>query len=312
MPISPEQQTLLARAQRVFRGKPIAETVPRDRAIIGVKALPAGEKDAQAALEKLGNGEEPTPVEMAALEFMIRLMRPAIPSFGGKLGAMPAAHGYNQPLIDQWNAFREAVAPLLYSIGRIDREPKAHVGTGFLIAEDILVTNRHVLHQLTFGVDTIGKGQAVVKFGQESDRPDDEGPVAIVGVVALEATLDIALLKIEPQTKPRLVFDAAPVVSSMGVAAVGYPGEDPRSPAFVPAVYENRLGTKHASPGEVLDVNDDLVFHDCSTLGGNSGSPVFSLATGKVVGIHRSGTFMYRNKAIPATKVQAFVAPHVA
>jgi len=49
------------------------------------------------------------------------------------------------------------------------------------------------------------------------------------------------------------------------------------------------------------------LFHDCSTLGGNSGSPVFQLETGRVIGIHRSGFFMYRNEAVDGASLDAFV-----
>ena len=50
------------------------------------------------------------------------------------------------------------------------------------------------------------------------------------------------------------------------------------------------------------------LFHDCSTLGGNSGSPLFSLETGDVVGVHYSGIFMWRNEAVPAADIETFVA----
>jgi V8-like Glu-specific endopeptidase len=38
--------------------------------------------------------------------------------------------------------------------------------------------------------------------------------------------------------------------------------------------------------------------HDCSTLGGSSGSPVLDAATGLVIGVHKSGMFAVRNGAV--------------
>ena len=74
------------------------------------------------------------------------------------------------------------------------------------------------------------------------------------------------------------------------------------------AVFGTKFGVKRAALGEVLDGSGTpTLFHDCSTLGGNSGSPVFAVATGRVVGIHRSGFFMYRNEAVDGGSLDAFV-----
>jgi endonuclease G len=54
---------------------------------------------------------------------------------------------------------------------------------------------------------------------------------------------------------------------------------------------------------------DDAAFdHDCSTLGGNSGSPIVSLKTGYVVGVHREGFFLERNVAVRSNCIQSFVS----
>ena len=37
------------------------------------------------------------------------------------------------------------------------------------------------------------------------------------------------------------------------------------------------------------------------------GSPIFSLSSGKVAGIHRAGYFMYRNEAVDAHELRKFV-----
>jgi endonuclease G len=91
------------------------------------------------------------------------------------------------------------------------------------------------------------------------------------------------------------------------VAAIGYPFEDDRNPLFVKAVYQDKFGVKRGAVGEIVESQGHLVSHDCSTLGGNSGSPMMALDTGDVVGLHFTGEFMYRNDAIAASDLAAFV-----
>jgi endonuclease G len=67
---------------------------------------------------------------------------------------------------------------------------------------------------------------------------------------------------------------------------------------------------KRAALGEVLALDGSTLYHDCSTLGGNSGSPVFALDDATVAAIHFSGFFMYRNSAITAAEIAAFVTTH--
>jgi hypothetical protein len=47
-----------------------------------------------------------------------------------------------------------------------------------------------------------------------------------------------------------------------------------------------------------------FLFHDCSTLGGNSGSPVIDLKTGEVLGIHFAGEFEQTNWAWSAWRIR--------
>jgi V8-like Glu-specific endopeptidase len=46
---------------------------------------------------------------------------------------------------------------------------------------------------------------------------------------------------------------------------------------------------------------------DCSTLGGNSGSPVVSLKSRQVVAVHRSGSFMFRDDSVPGAGLGTFI-----
>jgi endonuclease G len=113
-------------------------------------------------------------------------------------------------------------------------------------------------------------------------------------------TADIALLSVSSQGRPTVSLDTNRLGESERVVVIGYPAQDKtRNPLFSDAVFAGKYGVRRAAIGEILDgAATPHFYHDCSTLGGNSGSPVFSLRTGRVVGIHRSGFFMYRNEAV--------------
>lgn len=305
-------EKLLARARRAFGDQPVETVVAKVRAIIGDRNIPAGHEGAAAAMEALRQGQEPTPRQLAALELVVRLMRAAVYSRGGQLDGLPPFNAHEPGTVQRWDRFRELVAPRLYSIGRIDRANGESLGTGFVVAPGLLVTNRHVVAAISFGSEKIEKGQAVVLFGQESKHVDREDPVAIVSVVEIHPRLDMALLRIDdPRDRPPLEIETEEVEEGLAVAAVGYPFEDKRSPLFTDAIYQGGYGVKRAAPGEILErSNETIVYHDCSTLGGNSGSPVLSQDTARVVGLHASGFFMYRNEAVAGEKLNEFVSAH--
>lgn len=50
-----------------------------------------------------------------------------------------------------------------------------------------------------------------------------------------------------------------------------------------------------------------VLTHDCTTLGGNSGSPVLSLESGKVVGLHFAGRFGIGNSAVRVSTIKALL-----
>jgi hypothetical protein len=117
------------------------------------------------------------------------------------------------------------------------------------------------------------------------------------------------LLTVARQERPPVVIEPAPVTDGERVAVIGYPGEDPiNNPLFLASVFNGKFGLRRAALGEVLDgTQSPMLFHDSSTTQGNSGSPVFSLASAKVAGIHRAGFFMYRNEAVDADQLRSFI-----
>ena len=307
-------ENLFGRAQRTFGQLRVDEAVAKVRAIVGLPKVPDSEKAAQAALDKLRTGRaRPSATELAALEFVIRMMRPAPLSIKGQLDPLPAQKGSSvfQPEVSAaWDAFRAASAQILYSVGRLDRTagPNPHIGTGFLVAPDLVLTNHHVVSGLSHGADELDPGMAVIRFYQEYDGPEPVPACRILAVAAIHPTLDMALLKVEvPDARPVLQFNTTALPDHLMVGTLGYPYKDDRNPLFVEAIYQNKYGVKRGAVGELIAARGDSIFHDCSTLGGNSGSPVMALETGAVVGLHFTGDFMYRNGAVAAAAAAEFV-----
>ena len=86
---------------------------------------------------------------------------------------------------------------------------------------------------------------------------------------------------------------------------IGYPARDSRIPdqQLVENIFGDVYDKKRLAPGQIiLSAAGDLE-HDCSTLGGNSGSVVLDLASGQALGIHFAGRFLEANFAVPASVV---------
>lgn len=299
----------------VFGRITIAEAWENRRAIIGPGdgQMPGIDRRelAESALKKLQDGGRPEPEEALALNLAIRLTRPSLLSQEGVVEALPA--GFH-PAFAGWGGFRALARPFLHCVGRIDLAAggKGGVGTGFLVSDALLVTNTHVLDALAGTTRTLAPGQAVVRFKREFESPD-EAPVKVKEVLAFHKDLDLTLLAIEPGAtrdgRRPLVLDAT-TKAAVGdpVVTVGYPLDDPvRNPEFVDVIFGDRFGVKRAAPGQVVKVGPRSVSHDCSTLGGNSGSPILSMKTAHVVGVHNEGYFLARNESVPASCLDEFI-----
>ncbi|UPJ49339.1 trypsin-like peptidase domain-containing protein [Bradyrhizobium sp. 200] len=310
-----DQARLLARAQRALGANSPTDAVRKVRSIVGSKNIPASEKGAQIAMDALLDGRAPTPAQISALEIVIRLMRPVVLTANAELGDLPETGNKDlQPeaLKSAWTHFRRLVAPLIGSIGRIEDASGNHVGTGFVAGENMIATNRHVLAVLTAGGDVLAPSQCRICFKQESGRINAKTDYANIDrVIDFHPRYDIALLGCNVGGRASVDFeDSLPEIGST-VCTIGYPGEDKKyNPLFLTPVFNGAFGVKSASLGETLDGTEGVdLFHDCSTTRGNSGSPVFALSTAKVVGIHRSGFFMYRNEAVSSRVLKTIGRP---
>lgn len=148
--------------------------------------------------------------------------------------------------------------------------------TGFLIAPDVIMTNNHCIPRAA-------SAQGVrAYFHREQSAPSDAG-VDCSTFLGNDATLDFALLQCagSPGDSYGVVeLDAATVAASAQVYVIHQNCDYYADPGCDP--------TKKYSPGKITSTSGELG-HDADTLGGSSGSPVFSRTTHKVVGLHHVG-----------------------
>lgn len=225
-------------------------------------------------------------------------------------------------------AARAALERRLPSVGRIDvRNHRLDwVGTGWMVADDILVTNRHVAVEFATATDGVfafrqNPGRPAVRpsvdWRREYDRPE-ESRFRILEVLWMEPddSVDVALLRVEEtgengeatpasvELMTRQELDAVGV--GAWVAVVGYPAYDSRNNAAdQQRIFDGVYNHKRLAPGQLTSlVETELLHHDATTLGGNSGSLIVDLASGKAVGLHFGGIEGVRNEAVQAPRVQ--------
>jgi hypothetical protein len=304
---------LYDRAMRAIAGRPIPEVIEKTKAIVG-PPLKDLEGEAMNGLAAFKAGAKPTAAQVAALQAIVRAMRPSALSAAGVVEPLPQRA---QPVFSEWQDFVRSIVPHLYTIGRVDRKsqtplPPEPFGTGFLVSEELFLTNHHVVTQLSGGTDVINPGDVEIRFVQEYDAKE-EPPVSVAGVCAFHPEEDAALLRVIPTSELRdrkpLSWGQTTPDESTHVAVVGYPFPDStRNPLFMEQIFGNKLGVKRLAPGEFLGARKGSVFHDCSTLGGNSGSPLIHMKDCSVVGLHRDGYFLARNEAVSTEVLQEFLS----
>ncbi|WP_242122129.1 DNA/RNA non-specific endonuclease [Sphingomonas lacusdianchii] len=203
------------------------------------------------------------------------------------------------------------------AVGRIDLVggPLEWVGTGWLVADDVLVTNRHVAREFarrdgagfTFSPGGSGPIGAFADFLQESGNPATRRFELLRPLYIQEAPgPDVAFFEIAPKSDD--VALAAPLMlagrpeATENAAVIGYPAYDSRipEPELMERIYGRVYNKKRLAPGAVTDVDPKRLLHNCTTLGGNSGSVVLDLDTGEALGLHYSGSFLTTNYAVRA------------
>src|SRR5262249_30088597 len=156
---------------------------------------------------------------------------------------------------------------------------------------------------------------ADVDFLQEIDNPN-KLVFKLVRPLHIEEPPgpDVALFEIEMVSGDarlaRPIDLATTIAVTQEVATIGYPAYDSRipEPDLMERIYGNVYNKKRLAPGGVTRMEEALLWHNCTTLGGNSGSVVFDPNSGQALGLHFSGSFLVTNYAVRADVVKKLLA----
>jgi endonuclease G, mitochondrial len=266
------------------------------------------------AVDKLQRNEALTPEHVDAIEaIVLPKERPVVDVVDGtfEAPASPFQHFGDEPT-------RGIIQKAIPSIGRVElaNHPSLpYAGTGFVVGPGLLMTNRHVaeIFSIGLGVDELSfrpGSSAAVDFRRELDRPDSH-PFTIARVAMVHPYWDMSLLVVEglADVPPLQLATTAPAdLVGTEVAVIGYPALDPRNNVDLQnRIFRGVFNVKRLAPGKLRPAEDINSFghdvsaatHDSSTLGGNSGSAVVDVTTGKVVGLHFAGRYLEANYAVP-------------
>lgn len=311
---TPERVSMLYEHARVASGlaaKSRPSRLDAARAEFAAALLDEG-RGALAEVAAKGLAASLTTSQSAGLEAIVRLTgRPSLLIQDGTFA--PATPDWDEPLL----AVRAQIENVIARVGRVNLPEigsPGYVGTAFLAAADLALTNRHVAmlfaqaHQDSWRIRT-GYTPSV-DFKAEHDRPGrQEHSVLDIVDIHPDPLVDLALLRLAPQSSGgsrlpsplALNSDRARITVGRQVYVIGYPAYDTRNDASaIDQIFGNMFFVKRLAPGEIIGARAQglQLTHDCSTLGGNSGSCVVDFSTHRVLGLHFSGTYLEENRAV--------------
>jgi endonuclease G len=233
------------------------------------------------------------------------------------------------PLLEQrLSPHRKGMAAPIKAVGRVelsDHDTYEWCGTGWRVDDDLIVTNRHVANIFAqrqgnvfrYRLNGVGRQvRARIDFKEEYKGMDsDEIGVAQIMWIADDTSEapDMAVLRMlsDPGLPPPLKLSSKAPQPEQFVAVVGYPARDSRNDAgAMHEIFGDIYDVKRFAPGEVVAVpkNEWYFTHDCSTLGGNSGSAVLDMENKAAAGLHFGGQFRKTNYAVKASVIKTVLA----
>jgi endonuclease G len=275
---------------------------------------------AAQAIDAIEQDRLPTPEQQAGAEAII------LPRIRPVLDVVDGDFQTDHPLWAKLNTddgIRTRLKAAIPAIGRIELPGQSAIpygGTGFIVGDRLVMTNRHVAAIFASGLGTRSVtfkpgARAGIDLRRELERPT--GPtLALKRVLMVHPYWDMALLELESMpegVQPLRLAQVDPALNNMiEVAAIGYPAFDSRNDATVQNdLFRRVFGVKRLQPGTIGGRRDTASFgktvsalgHNCSTLGGNSGSALIDLSTGHVVALHFGGLYKQINFSVPAIEL---------
>ncbi|MBJ7415829.1 MAG: DNA/RNA non-specific endonuclease [Niveispirillum sp.] len=266
-----------------------------------------------------GDGQLESMMPLGALERIVR-----------QYGRPPLLVKNNQVILEDLVDFPpdtpakiKAVECWLPSVGRIEFVNHAMQwgGTGWVCdrvnGKWLIMTNRHVAALVAqrkndgsavfLRTPSGARCGALIDFLEEVDSQANNSRTAVlnsISYLADDTSADVALLQVDAalfDMPDPLVLSERSVTEGELVALIGYPAYDSRYNKEDQARYYRDLyEVKRFAPGKIMQGGDvgEVLSHDCTSLGGNSGSPLISLEDGRVVGLHFTGRYGEGNGAV--------------
>jgi endonuclease G, mitochondrial len=191
-----------------------------------------------------------------------------------------------------------------------------YIGTAWFIGEGLMITNAHVAKEFAFGYEPYSfrkthgqkRGGKLDMKAEEGRHETDEFEVSKVRFLKKEGDVDVAFFEVNTGQSMRAPLELSEDVVEVGdlVAVIGYPTRDQEyvGPQEALELFGDKYDFKRISLGEIVSVDANLFTHNCQTLLGNSGSPLISLKTGKVLGLHLGGNFLQINAALRSSVIK--------
>lgn len=281
-------------------------------------STPREAEQAGEAIRRLGEGEVISPEETDFLEaIVLPRERPVVDIVDGTYSTPPAPfHHLGEAAV---RATFETAIPAIGRIELPDHPSLPYGGTGFVVGRSLLMTNRHVAELFAQGVGreelSFRSGQtAAIDFLRERDRPESR-LFQIARVIMIHPYWDMALVATEglAAVTPLTLGIAPPGdMREREIAVIGYPALDPRNNVDLQnRIFGGVFNVKRLQPGRLRALANirsfghivSAVTHDSSTLGGNSGSALIDVTTGRVVGLHFAGQYLEANYAVPSREL---------
>ena len=299
----------------------MAEEAPCRRSTRLIGCSPTNSAPCSVVWQRASRRVAMTPVS-SVRNIVLRVGRPVLAVVGGA-----AQLEFKDSESEVWRTRLQASSAQLQraagAVGRInvtDRPDVPYVGTGWLVEKDAIVTNRHVAR----GIRPEGprrfhvQERAAAQADQVCRSISSKKPAGLTNSRSRSSRSSTSKTTTgrtsrccawasrgDRRSPRRSRSPRRRRTPTQQVAVMGYPGRDSRAPdaQLVQSIFGDVFDKKRLAPGQLTEAKADVLLHDCSTLGGNSGSVVLDLATGQAVGLHFAGRFLETNYAVPAAVV---------
>jgi endonuclease G len=290
--------------------------------------------DARAVADSMVEGTHDTGSQPGLEAIIERFTRPVYLVQDSTFTVPPDSFPNSDVIEARMDQARSTLEHVIPSAGRIDlRNHRLDwVGTGWVVGDDLVVTNRHVAKEFAdpanggFAFRKNANGTTVaatVDWCHEFERgAESRFGVAEVLWIEPETSVDVGLLRIRPTSETgagvpapielmtRQEIEATP--QGAWLAVIGYPAFDSRNnTADQQRIFDGVFNVKRLAPGQITFFGPSVLHHDATTLGGNSGSVVMDLESGKALALHFGGIEGSRNEAVQAPRVREIIEERV-